>query len=143
MTLNWTESLCPGGGRKRELLLDTPICHPRKYLHISRKRMFGLTYLMPSSISQILQKGCSFPYSPYFESMCKLLAADAEYPSDRYLLYIMQLQQISEKITLASMQHVPEIRNTNFGLEHSYRELKSEIELYRANLPFLLTESRS
>jgi hypothetical protein len=75
--------------------------------------------------------------------MCKLLATDAEYPSDRYLLHIVQLQQISEKITLVSMQHVPEIQNTSFGLEHYYRELKSEIDLYRANLAFPLTESRS
>lgn len=86
--------------------MDTSICHLRKYPR------------------------CSFPYSPYFESICKLLATDAEYPSDRYLLYIVQLQQISEKTTLVSMQHVPEIQNTSFGLENYYRELKSEIDLY-------------
>lgn len=75
--------------------------------------------------------------------MCKLLAADAEYPSDKYLLHIVQLQQLSEKITQVSSQHAPEIHNTPFNLEHYYREFKSELDLYRANLPFLLSESRS
>ncbi|KAJ6189853.1 hypothetical protein N7519_004761 [Penicillium mononematosum] len=115
-----------------------------------KRAVIGYSYLSSSQVSPylqttdtwILQKGCSFPYSPYFESMCKLLATDAEYPSDRYLLHIVQLQQISEKITLVSMQHVPKIQNSSFGLEHYYRELKSEIDLYRANLPFLLTESQ-
>ncbi|KGO48075.1 hypothetical protein PEX1_019150 [Penicillium expansum] len=93
-------------------------------------------------ISQILQKGSFLPYLPYFESICKVLAADAEYPSDRYLLYIVQLQQLSEKITLVSSQHVPEIQNTSVSLQHYYREFKPQLDLFRANLPFLLTESQ-
>jgi hypothetical protein len=105
--------------------------------------MFELTSLVSSRVSQILQKGSSFPYLPYFESICKLLAADVEHPSDKYLLHIVQLQQLSEKITLVSSQHVPETHNTPFRLEHYYRELKSELDLYSANLPFLLCESRS
>ncbi|KAL2700369.1 hypothetical protein AAEP93_008892 [Penicillium crustosum] len=107
-----------------------------------KRAVIGFFYLS-SSISQILQKGCSFPYLPYFESICKLLAADAEYPSDKYLLHIVQLQQLSDKITLVSSQHVPEIHNTPFSLEHYYRELKSELDLYRANLPFLLCENQT
>lgn len=141
--MSWAESLCPGDEKKKELLLDTIIFHLRKYLHISGQWMFELTSLMLSSISQILQKGSSFPYLPYFENMCKLLATDAEYPSDGYLLYIVQLQQISEKITLVSPQHVSEIQPTGFSVEHYYRELTAELDLYRANLPFLLTENRS
>lgn len=143
LSVNWTESPSPGDEKKNELLSDFFISHLRKYLHISRQWMFELTSLVSSRISQILQKGCSFPYSPYFESICKLLAADAEYPSDKCLLHIVQLQQLSEKITLASSHHAPEIHNTPFSLEHYYRELKSELDLYRANLPFLLRGNRS
>ncbi|CAI7573003.1 unnamed protein product [Penicillium glandicola] len=58
-----------------------------------------------------------------------------------WLLYIVQLQQLSEKITLVSSQQVPEAQNT-FSFKHYYRELKSDLNLYRANLPFLLTESQ-
>ncbi|OQE01924.1 hypothetical protein PENSOL_c003G10580 [Penicillium solitum] len=143
LIVNWTDSPSPGDGKKKELLSDFFISHLRKYLQIFRQRMFELTSLVSSRISQILQKGCSFPYLPYFESICKLLAADAEYPSDKYLLHVVQLQQLSEKITLVSSQHVPEIHNTPFSLEHYYRELKSELDLYRANLPFLLCENQT
>lgn len=74
--------------------------------------------------------------------MCKILAIDAEYPSDKHLLYIVQLQRISERISQVSAQNGPGNCNPGFSFEQDYRNLKSDLELYRANLPFLLTESR-
>jgi hypothetical protein len=111
--------------------------HPRK-----DARNPILTTLMCFSISQILQKRCSFSYIPYFDNMCKTLAADAEYPSDRYLLHIVQLQRISEKVTLVTTQSIKETNNPGYYLENEYRTMRSELEVYRVNLPFSLTESR-
>lgn len=72
-----------------------------------------------------------------------LLATEAEYSSDRYLVHIVQLQKISERIVLFSTPVVPEIHDSNLGIEHYYQELKTELALYRANLPFPLTENRA
>lgn len=74
--------------------------------------------------------------------MCKILATDAECPSDTHLLYIVQLQRLSERVSQVASQNGPDTCKPGFTLERDYRNLKSELELYRANLPFLLTESR-
>jgi hypothetical protein len=64
------------------------------------------------------------------------LAADPEYPSDKYLLHIVQLQGISNKIAASSASNFPSPHATNSEIEHSYDELKAELSLYRGNLPF-------
>ncbi|KAJ5779814.1 hypothetical protein N7457_007534 [Penicillium paradoxum] len=86
-------------------------------------------------------KRCAFPYLPYFENMCKTLATDAEHPSDKYLLHIVQLQQLSERISQASTQNLTGLHHPNFSLEQEYRQFRSELDLYRTNLPFPLTET--
>ncbi|PYI11625.1 hypothetical protein BO78DRAFT_403035 [Aspergillus sclerotiicarbonarius CBS 121057] len=104
-----------------------------------RRAVIGFFYF--SSVSHILHKQCSFSYLPYFEDCCKLLATDAEYASDQYLLHIVQLQRISERITSISAQNILGLHSSGLGIEHSFRELKSELELYRASLPCRLDEN--
>ncbi|KAF4233514.1 hypothetical protein CNMCM8980_010237 [Aspergillus fumigatiaffinis] len=103
-----------------------------------RRAVIGF-FWFSSGISQILQKRSSFSYIPYLEASCELLASDAEYDSDCHLLYIVQLQRLSEKILLISSQHASENHHAD-TLEYHYRELRSELDLYRAQLPFMLTE---
>ncbi|KAF4160816.1 hypothetical protein CNMCM6936_003771 [Aspergillus lentulus] len=104
-----------------------------------RRAVIGF-FWFSSGISQILQKRSSFSYIPYLEASCELLASDAEYNSDCHLLHIVQLQRLSEKILLISSQHASENHHAD-TLEYYYRELRSELDLYRAQLPFMLTEN--
>ncbi|OOG00510.1 hypothetical protein ASPCADRAFT_125531 [Aspergillus carbonarius ITEM 5010] len=105
-----------------------------------RRAVIGYFYFS-SSVSQILHKQCSFSYLPYFEDCCRLLATDAEYASDQCLLHIVQLQRLSEKITSISVQNILAAHSSGLGIECSFRELKSELELYRVNLPCRLNEN--
>ena len=130
----------PGDERSSALSSGVFISRPRKLLN---PWMMKSTSLTCPRISQILQKRCTFPYSPYIESLGILLATEPEYSSDRYLLHIVQLQKISERIVLFSTPVVPEIHDPNLGIEHYYRELKMELARYQANLPFPLTENRA
>jgi len=93
-------------------------------------------------ISHILQKRFYFPNSPYLEDLGMDLATDPEYASDKYLVHIVRLQLVSDKIALHSAPDLPGPHEINLGIEHSYDALKAELSLYQANLPFPLTENR-
>ncbi|KAJ5556363.1 hypothetical protein N7494_000278 [Penicillium frequentans] len=98
-------------------------------------------YYFASAISQILQKQFHFPYLPYLENIGMELATDPEYASDKYLLHVVRLQRISAKIARYSAPNLPMPHEANPGIKHSYDELKAELSLYQANLPFPLTEN--
>ncbi|RAL13912.1 fungal specific transcription factor domain-containing protein [Aspergillus homomorphus CBS 101889] len=104
-----------------------------------RRAVIG-TFWFSSGISQILQKRSSFSYSLYLEAACALLASNVEYDSDRHLSHMVQLQRLSEKILPISSQRAPDAQSENF-VEAYYREIRSELDLYQARLPFLLTEN--
>ncbi|KAJ5752226.1 RTA1-domain-containing protein [Penicillium odoratum] len=73
-------------------------------------------------ISQILQKRFYFLYLLCLESLGMYLAADTGYASDRYLMHIVELQGISEKIAFYSAPHFPGPHGGNPGIELSYVE---------------------
>ncbi|PYH70659.1 fungal specific transcription factor domain-containing protein [Aspergillus vadensis CBS 113365] len=108
--------------------------------HDERRAVLGIFYFS-SSVSQILHKQCTFPYMPYFDECCKLLATDAEYASDQHLLHIVQLQRLSEKITSISTQNILGTHGPGSSSERSFREMKLELEQYRASLPCPLNEN--
>lgn len=97
--------------------------------------------LTARSVSQILHKQCTFSYMPYFDECCKLLATDAEYASDQHLLHIVQLQRLSEKINSISAQNILGTHGPGSSSERSFREMKLELEQYRASLPCPLHEN--
>jgi hypothetical protein len=99
-------------------------------------------FLTSTSTSHILQKQCPFPYQPFIGEYCESLAKDLEFPSDSSLLYIIQLQYLSEKMTSVSMQQFSENQTVSSAIQHRFQELHSELEAYRANLPFSLRENR-
>ncbi|PYI31468.1 hypothetical protein BP00DRAFT_370740 [Aspergillus indologenus CBS 114.80] len=104
-----------------------------------RRAVIGF-FWFSSSISQILQKRSSFSFIPYLETSCEFLASTAEYDSDRHLLQLIQLQRLSERIIVASSQHTSEPHDAD-ALEQCYRDHRSELDLYLAQLPFPLTDS--
>ncbi|GLB04780.1 hypothetical protein AtubIFM57258_010799 [Aspergillus tubingensis] len=108
--------------------------------HDERRAVLGIFYFS-SSVSQILHKQCTFSYMPYFDECCKLLATDAEYASDQHLLHIVQLQRLSEKITSISAQNILGTHGPGSSIERSFREMKLELEQYRASLPCPLNEN--
>lgn len=89
----------------------------------------------------MLQKMSTFPHSAYIEDCCESLGKDEEYPSDRYLLHIVRLQYILEKVNRLSFQHRIEPRYPDPAVELYVSNFKSDLELFKERLPFAIHES--
>ncbi|KAF2088723.1 hypothetical protein K490DRAFT_38093 [Saccharata proteae CBS 121410] len=98
-------------------------------------------YYLSSTVSLLLQKLNTFPYSPSIEISCTSLSANFEYPTDKHLVHIVRLQHLLENIEeIASGSH------DNMGSSNSMTELslvgfKSELDSFKKNLPFAMNES--
>jgi hypothetical protein len=136
-----TRKWYPGDYKRKELLLDVFISQPRQYIFLILYEV-AKTQLTRLRVSQILEKRSYFPYLPYLESLGMHLATDPEYPSDKYLLHIVRLQRIAEKLTGFSIPNAPGTDESKAGIEDAYGELTAELVSYEANLPFSLSENR-
>ncbi|EFE44817.1 hypothetical protein TRV_00368 [Trichophyton verrucosum HKI 0517] len=87
-------------------------------------------YYLSSTISGLLQKQLTFPYTAYLEDCCKSIYDAAEYPYDKSILYIVQLQHIVEKINRITFQHGMELNNSGSAMELYVSSLKSELEAF-------------
>ncbi|DAA75819.1 TPA_exp: hypothetical protein A8136_1541 [Trichophyton benhamiae CBS 112371] len=87
-------------------------------------------YYLSSTISGLLQKQLTFPYTAYLEECCKSVYDAAEYPYDKSILYIVQLQHIVEKINRITFQHGMELKNSGSAMELYVSSLKSELEAF-------------
>jgi len=88
----------------------------------------------------MLQKTSTFPFSANIDEYCKSLRNEATCPTDKYLLYVVRLQAIAEKIDSLFSQRVSEL-NPESTIELFVKQLQSELELFRERLPFDMTES--
>ena len=83
-----------------------------------------------SSISILLLKSSTFPHFAYIDDCCESLGRDKEYPTDKYLLYVIQLQQIMERTKRLSTKQGIENSYADSALELYIMTLKSDLELF-------------
>lgn len=88
----------------------------------------------------MLQKTSTFPFSTHIDDYCKSLRDEAAFSTDKYVLYVVRLQAIAEKIDRLYSQRVSEL-NPESTIELFVKQLQSELELFRERLPFDITES--
>ncbi|KAJ5091449.1 hypothetical protein NUU61_006319 [Penicillium alfredii] len=93
-------------------------------------------YYLSSTISVLVQKLSTFPYFPYLDECCKSLHDVGEYPCDKYIKYIVQLQLIADKVDRLSVKHEAELQSPGSGSELYITNLKSELETFQKQLPF-------
>ncbi|KAL9114984.1 MAG: hypothetical protein Q9227_001227 [Pyrenula ochraceoflavens] len=89
-------------------------------------------------ISALLQKLPTFPYSSYLEKVCESLKDKDEYDSDKYLLYIVQLQRIMEKIDRLLAVHSSDSVE---AVKLHFLSLCSDLDAFRERLPFSLSDN--
>lgn len=95
---------------------------------------------LSQSVSTMLQKTSTFPFSAHIDEYCKSLRDEAACPTDKHVLYVVRLQAIAEKIDRLFSQRVSEL-NSESTIELFVKQLQSELELFRERLPFDITES--
>ncbi|KAL5354405.1 hypothetical protein ACLOAV_000494 [Pseudogymnoascus australis] len=130
----------PKVGITLELDADTKAKkYPTTWSQDERRAVAGCFYLA-SSISTMLQKTSTFPFSTHIDDFCKSIRDEAACPTDKYVLYVVRLQAIAEKIDRLYSQRFSEL-NPESTIELFVKQLQSEIELFRERLPFEITES--
>ncbi|KAL3423701.1 hypothetical protein PVAG01_05448 [Phlyctema vagabunda] len=99
-------------------------------------------FYLSSGTSMILQKTSIFPYSDYItETCCDHISAKGTSPLDKYILYLVQLQRISEKIDQLYYRHGPHLNDPDASVELLISSLQSELSIYRDRLPFDINEN--
>ncbi|KXG52499.1 uncharacterized protein PGRI_087830 [Penicillium griseofulvum] len=98
-------------------------------------------YYLASSIAILVQKKSTILRFPYQEECCKSLQEAKEYPHDKYISYVIELQFISEKVDQLSARHEFELETPGSGSELYITNLKSDLEAFYRHLPFNLSES--
>ncbi|KAJ5529942.1 hypothetical protein N7527_003335 [Penicillium freii] len=98
-------------------------------------------YYLSSSIAMLVQKKSTILRLPYQEECCKTLSESNEYPHDKYISYVIQLQFIAEKVDNLSAKHGLELETPGSGSELFITNLKSELEAFHRQLPFSINES--
>ncbi|KAL4799804.1 hypothetical protein BDV19DRAFT_376207 [Aspergillus venezuelensis] len=92
-------------------------------------------------IAMLVQKSTAMVRFPYQEECCKALLEANEYPHDKYVNYIIQLQLITEKIDKMSANHAVDLGNPGSGSELYIANLKADMESFRRHLTFDVHES--
>ncbi|KAJ5082350.1 hypothetical protein N7532_011393 [Penicillium argentinense] len=105
------------------------------------KRAIIGCYYLSSSIAILLQKYSTFPYVTYIEICCQSLHQDNEYPHDKYITHIVQLQHIAEKIDRLSADHGEELVRPGSGAELYVTNVKNDLSNFHKRLPFNLFDS--
>ncbi|OQE00057.1 hypothetical protein PENVUL_c059G05066 [Penicillium vulpinum] len=98
-------------------------------------------YYLSSSIAMLVQKKSTILRLPYQEECCKSLYETNEYPHDKYITYVIQLQFIAEKIDHLSAKHGFDLETPGSGSELYITNLKSDLEAFHRHLPFNINES--
>ena len=90
----------------------------------------------------LVQKKSAILRLPYQEECCKTLHESNEYPHDKYISYVIQLQFIAEKVDNLSAKHGLDLDKPGSGSELYITNLKSDLEAFYRNLNFDIHESR-
>ncbi|KAM5350134.1 hypothetical protein ACJ41O_006639 [Fusarium nematophilum] len=103
-------------------------------------RALAGAYYLSSSSSVVLQKSRHFSYVPYISRCCEHLGHLNQYPTDKYLAYIIHLQTLIEKVEdMASKASTTNDAAQFFAESEQIAQQCTEI---KTTLPFPLSESR-
>ncbi|KAM5364464.1 hypothetical protein ACJZ2D_011524 [Fusarium nematophilum] len=102
-------------------------------------RALAGAYYLSSSSSVVLQKSRHFSYVPYISRCCEHLGHLNQYPTDKYLAYIIHLQTLIEKVEdMASKASTTNDAAQFFAESEQIAQQCTEI---KTTLPFPLSES--
>lgn len=101
-----------------------------------------LIFRVDTRIAIYVLKQSNFSYTSYIEECCQSLYDKPEHLYDKYLIYIVQLQRLAEKIDRLSASHGQELMRPGSGTELYVIDMKSDLEAFQRRLPFNIDEAR-
>lgn len=93
-------------------------------------------------VAVLVQKQFHFSYTPYIEDCCKTISDSAKAPYDKYLFYIIQLQNSVDKIDQLSARHASELGTPGSGAELYVTSLIADLEAFQTRMPFEISDLR-
>lgn len=87
--------------------------------------------MIPNRVAIYLQKHSNFSYIPYIEDCCQILQNANEYQSDLYIVHLVALQRIEEKIDRLSTDHTHDMSNPGSGTELYVTSIKSDLRAFQ------------
>ncbi|KAK1148365.1 hypothetical protein N8T08_010176 [Aspergillus melleus] len=96
-------------------------------------------FVISSCVSIIMQKRCTFPWTPHIERFAMELAQDPEYPSDQFTIHLVRLQHVLERIDEMSVSHPPGMQGRVAEIERHIYNFRQEMEDFKAQLSFTRT----
>ncbi|KAF4442548.1 hypothetical protein F53441_11709 [Fusarium austroafricanum] len=102
-------------------------------------RALAGAYYLSSNSAIIMQKTRQFFYTPYISACCEHLASLNEYPTDKYLPYMIEIQTLIEGVEDAVGRNAPEDNGLQFLSE--CQEISQKCTEIKTTLPFPLSES--
>ncbi|KAJ5832178.1 hypothetical protein N7474_000489 [Penicillium riverlandense] len=111
-------------------------------LHDEYRALIGC-FVISSCISITIEKTCMLPWSSFIEKSALELAQSSRYPSDKYLIHLVQLQHIFERADAAMLNNAQEmdLESRKSKIEDHVQQFRQEMENYRDLLPFPMQES--
>ncbi|KAJ5161704.1 hypothetical protein N7492_007096 [Penicillium capsulatum] len=119
---------------------DEPPESQKSWGNAEKRALIGCYYLS-STIALLVQKHSTLPYTPYIEDCCQSLRDSGEYPHDKDMMYLVQLQHIAEKIDRLSTSHGSELTRSGSGFELYIANIKSELDGFHSRLHFEIGEN--
>ncbi|OIW35476.1 hypothetical protein CONLIGDRAFT_567048 [Coniochaeta ligniaria NRRL 30616] len=97
------------------------------------------TYYLASSSSIIVQKRHYFPYTDFILESCETLDQRGEYPSDKYLRHIVQLQRLLEQAenTIRNAKSTPDDAD---DINANISSIRDQMDSFKSNLAFSLSD---
>ncbi|KAI9040333.1 alkaline D-peptidase [Aspergillus affinis] len=111
--------------------------YTRRSLGRDEQRAVAGCYHLSSMSSILLQKPSSFPnISTYLEDCCHSLHEANEYPNDRYIGHITQLQFLTERIDRLAVCYGMNAFKPSSVTDLHVSSLQEDLESFRRRLPF-------
>lgn len=127
---------------------NTKATDPKECLGLDEQRAVAGCYYLCSTVSTLLQKLCTFPWTQHIEDCCRSLYQQNQHPTDKYIYHIVQIQHIMEEADAAnrhalSLAHAsdPKLESIDLPKSTHITQLRTRLESIKETLPFTLMES--
>ncbi|SMQ50063.1 unnamed protein product [Zymoseptoria tritici ST99CH_3D7] len=116
-------------------LNPTDTTQPKGYLELDEQRAVVGCYYLCSTVSTVLQKTCTFPWTQHIEDCCRSLDHQKQYLTDKYILPIVQIQHTMEQADASDHDEREVLKSTHLT------QLILCLETIKGALLFPLAES--
>ncbi|CAK7207258.1 hypothetical protein SEUCBS139899_010068 [Sporothrix eucalyptigena] len=101
---------------------------------LEQMRTFAGTFYLVALSTTTNKRPDIMMNTPYLETCCQVLERQMEYPSDRYLLQLVRVQQLSQSVSLAYSLRADGMQ-MGMSLRHMMQNLRNQIEAFKAQMP--------